>query len=185
MLLDRKEDLIVMVDMINGFCFEGNMASPNIIKLIPKIETFIEDNLNNDVSILHYTDAHPIDAQEFKTYPVHCLIGSNESKVVSELDYPKIKIINKNSTNGFFAYNPLLEKKNIYLVGCVTDICIFEFALTLQKYKEEHNLPYTINIISDLVDTFDAPNHEPQEINKQYLDILKRRGVNIITEIAY
>lgn len=124
MVLDSKKDLILMVDMINGFCFEGNMASPNIANLIPKIKVFIEKNLANDVAITHYVDAHPQDAQEFKTYPVHCLAGSNESKVVSELDYPKIKVINKNSTNGFFAYNPLLEKK-IFILLVVLLIYVF------------------------------------------------------------
>jgi len=180
MILNKDNDLIVMIDMVNGFSYEGAFASDNIVKLIPKMKSFLKDNIENSVEIIHYVDTHPSDAQEFNSYPVHCLEESNEAKVIADLDFAEIEIIKKNSTNGFMAKNPFEYQKNLFIIGCVTDICIFEFALSAQKYKEEYNLPYSVNVISELVDTFDAENHNSTEINKQFLDLLKTRGVNII-----
>ncbi|MDF9867125.1 nicotinamidase-related amidase [Bacilli bacterium PM5-3] len=180
MILDKKNDLIVMIDMINGFSYEGAFASENIINLIPNIKKFVKDNIDSGVEVIHYIDSHPNDAQEFNSYPPHCLENSSEAQVINDLDFNEIELIKKNSTNGFMAKNPFDYNKNLYIIGCVTDICIFEFALSAQKYKEERNLEYTVNIISDLVDTFDSENHDSKEINKQFLNILKTRGVNII-----
>lgn len=182
MLLNPNKDLIVVVDMIEGFCFKGAMASSVVASIIPKMKEFLQTNLANGVKVIHYVDSHPENALEFNSYPTHCLKDSEEAQVVKDLDFAEVELISKNSTNGFFAYNPFLEKKNIYIIGCVTDICVFELALTAQKYKEEHALPYTVNVIADLVETFDAPNHDHKQINKQYLDILSQRGVKIITE---
>lgn len=180
MKLNKEADVLVIIDMINGFIYEGNMASSNATKIIPGIKKLVEQCLENGVKVVHYIDSHPEDAQEFKSYPVHCIAGSNESKPVTELDYPEIEKIYKNSTNGFFAKNPFDYKKNIYICGVVTDICIFEFALTSQKYKEEHNLPYSINVINSMTTTFDAPAHDAKEIHKQFINILESRSINII-----
>ena len=180
MILDCNKDMIVMIDMINGFSYEGAFASPNIVALIKPMKKFIVANLKNKVQIAHYIDCHPQDAQEFTSYPVHCLKNSSESQPIKELDFPEITIIPKNSTNGFMAKNPFDYQKNLYLVGCVTDICIFEFALSAQKYKEEYQLPFTVNIINDLVATFDAPQHDAIETHNFFINLLKTRGVNII-----
>ena len=48
------------------------------------------------------------------------------------------------------------------------------------KYKEEYNLPYSVNVINNLVTTFDAPGHNAKLVHKQFIDILESRGVNII-----
>ena len=180
MILNNKNDLIIMIDMVNGFSYEGAFASENVIDLVPKMKEFLIKNLESKVETIHYVDSHPSDAQEFNYYPIHCIEGTSEAKVISELDFKEITLIKKNSTNGFLRKNPFDYQKNLYLVGCVTDICVFEFALTAQKYKEEYNLPYSVNVISDLVATFDSDNHDAQEINEQFLTILKNRGVNII-----
>lgn len=180
MILNKDKDLLVVIDMIKGFSYEGAFASDNVVALVPKTRDFLKKQIDNKVEIIHYVDNHPSDALEFKTYPVHCISGSSEAEVIDELNFKEIELIPKNSTNGFMAKNPFEYQKNLYIIGVVTDICVFEFALSAQKYKEEHNLDYSVNIISDLVTTFDAPNHDSKEVNKFFLNFLKERGVNII-----
>lgn len=180
MILNKNEDILIIIDMINGFVNEGAMANPNAYSIINTTQELVEQCLNDDVEIIHYIDTHQEDAQEFDSYPPHCLKGTSEAQPIKEIDYKKIKHIYKNSTNGFFAKNPFDYKKNIYIIGLVTDICIFEFALTAQKYKEEYNLPFSVNVINDLVTTFDAPGHNAKLVHKQFIDILESRGVNII-----
>ncbi|MDL2211784.1 cysteine hydrolase [Erysipelotrichaceae bacterium OttesenSCG-928-M19] len=180
MILDKKNDLIVMIDMVNGFSYEGAFASDNVVAMIAPMREFLIANIKNGVEIIHYTDHHPENALEFNTYPVHCVEGSNEARVITDLDFEEIEIIKKNSTNGFMAKNPFIYEKNLYIIGCVTDICIFEFALSAQKYREEHMLPYTVNIINDLTTTFDGPDHDAKKIHEEFIDFLKTRGINII-----
>ncbi len=180
MILSKEKDMVIMIDMINGFSYEGAFASENVVNLVPKMKTFLQEQIANQVKIIHYIDNHPKDAQEFSSYPVHCIKGTSEAEVILDLDFKEIEHIYKNSTNGFMAKNPFDYKKNLYIIGVVTDICVFEFALSAQKYKEEFNLPYQVNVISDLVTTFDAENHNSKEVNAFYLNILKERGVTIL-----
>jgi len=180
MLLNKEKDMIVIIDMINGFTYEGAFASENVVKIIEPMAKFVKENLDSGVQVVHYVDSHPEDAFEFGVYPSHCVTGSNESKPVQALDFEEITLIPKNSTNGFFAQNPFEYKKNLYIIGCVTDICVFEFALTSQKYKEEYHLPYSVNVIEKYTATFDGPDHDAKVIQKTFIDILKTRGVNIL-----
>ncbi|MEG0283737.1 MAG: isochorismatase family cysteine hydrolase [Erysipelotrichales bacterium] len=180
MKLNKNDDLIVIIDMINGFAFEGNFASENVAAMIPEMSIFIKEALQDGVEVIHYTDSHPKNAQEFKTYPVHCIENTKEALPVDALDFDGIEIIYKNSTNGFFSKNPFDYKKNIYIVGCVTDICVFEFALSAQKYKENFNLNENVNVIKKFVTTFDAPNHDANEVNEEYLNLLQSRGIKIV-----
>ena len=56
-------------------------------------------------------------------------------KVVDELlDIKNFEIIPKNSTNGFFAIdiNILNDIDNVVVVGDCTDICIYQFVVTLK-----------------------------------------------------
>lgn len=181
MKLNKESDLLVIIDMINGFTIEGAFASENVCKIIPQMAEFVKGCLEDDIQVVHYTDVHPQDALEFRSYPVHATKGSSETLVVKELDFKEIEIIEKNSTNGFFAKNPFDYKKNLYIIGCVSDICVFEFALTAQKYIEQHQLPYTVNVIENLVATFDAPGHDAKEVHERYMNDLKIRGVNLET----
>ena len=180
MLLNKDEDMIVMIDMINGFASVGPFASTNVLNMVDDMKDFLDKNIKNNVQIIHFVDSHQLDSLEFNTYPVHCLEDSFESKVIEKLNFKEIEIFHKNSTNGFFVKNCFDYKKNVYIVGCVTDICVFEYALSAQKYKEQFNLPYKVNIIKKLVATFDGPNHDSNEINTTYLNILGQRGINII-----
>lgn len=179
MLLDKEKDLLVIIDMINGFTYQGAFASDNVVKIIKPMASFVQEAINNGIQVIHYIDNHPEDALEFQVYPKHCT-GDEESLPVKELDFKEIEIIHKNSTNGFFAKNPFVYEKNLYIIGCVTDICIFEYALTCQKYKEHHNLPYSVNVIEKYTATFDGPDHDAKVIQKQFIELLKSRGINII-----
>lgn len=180
MILNKDKDLVVVIDMINGFCYEGVFASENVAKLVPKMKEFLEKQISNQIEIIHYIDNHPEDAQEFASYPAHCIKGSSETQVIPDLDFKEIEHIYKNSTNGFMAKNPFVYHKNLYIIGVVSDICIFEFALSAQKYKEEFNLPYKVNVIRDLVTTFDGENHNADEVNDLFLNLLQSRGVTIL-----
>ncbi len=177
-----KNDMLIIIDMVNGFAFEGALSSPNVAKLIPGIKSLVEDSIKNNVEIIHYTDSHPENCNEFKTYPPHCIENTFESEIVDGLDYKQIQVIKKNSTNGFLAHNPFSKEiKNLYIVGCVSDICVFDFTHTAIKYVHEKDLNVSVNVIENLCATFDAPNHEAVIVHTEYMNKLKNDGVNIIS----
>lgn len=177
-----NNDKIIMIDMVNGFAFEGALSSPNVANLIPKMKEFIEQAIKDNIEIVHYTDYHPENCNEFNTYPPHCIQGTSEVEIVEGLNFDEIEIIKKNSTNGFLAKNPFENtNKNLYIIGCVSDICIRDFAHTAIKYVHEKDLNVTVNVIENLCATFDAPNHDAVTVHNSVMEQLKNEGVNIIS----
>ncbi len=177
----NQNDLLIIIDMNNGFVKAGALSSPNVLKLVPKMQEFVTKCIESNVEVWHYVDSHTKDCHEFNVYPEHCLADTVESQVIDELDFEEILVIHKNSTNGFLTKNPFTKNRNIYIIGCVTDICIFDFAYTAIKYVHEHNLTYSVNVIENLCATFDAPNHDSKQIHQQSIDKLASEGVNIIS----
>ncbi|PKL05932.1 MAG: hypothetical protein CVV53_06910, partial [Spirochaetae bacterium HGW-Spirochaetae-9] len=86
------------------------------------------------------------DAKEFSAYPTHCVGDTEESDLVdtlAALEAQGLITIHKNSTNGILAHNPAaidLNLSNFLVIGCVTDICVYQYAVTLRAYLNEHQL---------------------------------------------
>ncbi|HHI5797845.1 TPA: isochorismatase family protein [Clostridioides difficile] len=121
------------------------------------------------------------------SYPVHCLENDVESELVDELkSIENLQIFPKNSTNGFFALENLDFDNidNIIIVGDCTDICIYQFAITLKSYFNQHNIEKNIVVPMNLVDTYDIPNVHPAEIlNLVFFNSMIQNGVNVLKEI--
>ncbi len=176
-----NNDLLVIIDMNNGFVKEGALSSPNVLELVPKMQQFVKEAIDNNIEIIHYVDSHDENCHEFNFYPAHCIKGSIESEVIDELNFPQIRIIHKNSTNGFLVENPLLTNKNLYVIGCVSDICVRDFTHSAIKYIHEYNLNQTVTVIENLCATFDAPNHDSKKVHDDTMQALKNEGVKIVS----
>src|SRR3990172_4235833 len=71
---------LISVDMVNGFCHQGPLASKNVTSIIPKvIEAFNKCREFGVSNFLLLQDTHSPDASEFEAYPPHCQRGSKES----------------------------------------------------------------------------------------------------------
>lgn len=175
--------LLIIVDMNNGFSKRGALYSPRVEKLIAPIRNYAEifEGL-----IVGFTDTHGMDCIEFSSYPVHCVIGTEECEIVDELKGLKGLItVPKNSTNGFheeqfqniLRNNPDIE--TIEIVGCCTDICVYQLAVTLSTYFTMKNKKGVEVIVhKDMVDTFDIPNvHDADKLNEIFLESMASNGV--------
>lgn len=193
--LEQKSSLLIVIDMNNGFTKKGSLSSPRVQRLIPKIELLTFKCLDNSIHTVALTDHHKEQAKEFASYPPHCVIGTDEENVVDELskfnDHPYFHTIKKNSTNGFHVFNPFDEFKllemeyieNIIITGCVTDICVYQYALSLLTYINEHCLSTKVILPINMTDTFDAPGHDGDLINLIYLNSLKSNGILLVSDI--
>lgn len=126
-------DLLIIIDMLNGFCRKGfplSLQSPTSL-----IEDYIKNQIldfqKSNNKYLFICDNHSNDAPEFKQYPPHCLNGTQEAEIIDTLIQfsNNNNIVYKNTLSIF--YNTSLEKwlnkhkpKNIHITGVLTDICV-------------------------------------------------------------
>ena len=177
-------NLLVVVDMVNGFINFGNLADKKINKITPNIENLIKKAIEDNDKIIAFCDCHKVDDEEFKIFPEHCLEGSLESELIPEIKAygSHMQVINKQTTDGFQTeeFKNLIANnnfKNITVCGCCTDICVQNFCNSLNNYFKENNISTKILVESDAVDTFDAPNHNAENVNKTALKEMQEWGI--------
>ncbi|HFL2426459.1 TPA: isochorismatase family cysteine hydrolase [Clostridioides difficile] len=184
---DLSKTALFIIDVNNGFARQGALYSPRVESLIKPIEMFTKKISNKLNRVIAFTDSHTSKSIELLSYPVHCLENDVESELVDELkSIENLQILPKNSTNGFFALENLDFDNidNIIIVGDCTDICIYQFAITLKSYFNQHNIEKNIVVPMNLVDTYDISNVHPAEIlNLVFFNSMIQNGVNVLKEI--
>lgn len=187
--LEEVKDLLIVVDMVNGFVREGAMSSQNIEHIVPEVEKLVKEfTENDDKQVVFVKDTHENNAREFKRYPIHCLKGTSESDNVDELKkYEEDAIIHeKNSTSAIFPNNLLVnidkmkKLEKVVIVGCCTDICVINLAIPLQNYFDQENRDVEIIVPENAVETYDAPNHKAEEWNEMSYRFMQQAGIKLV-----
>lgn len=171
---------IFVVDMINGFVKEGLMHDENIMKIVPYIQKVLNQVEKKDIYFI--ADTHEETAIEFKAFPTHCVKGSNESAVIDELkDWIVNPIIEKNSTNAFHVVDKeLLDCYDEFvLVGCCSDICVMQFALSLKTYFNQCNSNKKVTVLKDGIATYHGDGHDRELYHEMALNLMKQSGISI------
>lgn len=182
----NKTELFI-VDINNGFAKEGNMYSSRVNNLINPIVNFTKSISKDIKSIIAFTDYHTDESVELLNYPTHCLKDTIECEIVDELkSIDNIKIVKKNSTNGFFALSNLdfNNTDNIIIIGDCTDICVYQLAITLKSYFNQNNINKNIIVPMNLVDTYHIDNVHPAELlNIVFFNSMIQNGIKVVKEI--
>lgn len=191
--LDKDRTAVFVVDMVNGFVYSGALASPRVAA---KVENIVEINKKTKgYKKVFFLDIHEKDSREFRSFPMHCIKGEMEAELINELksedsEGEETFYFEKNSTNGFHSAGFLewLKKyedkvDNYIVTGCVTDICILQFTLTLKSYFNEHNKDKRIIVPVNAVDTFDGGIHDGDITNLFALYNMHLSGIEIVDEI--
>jgi len=181
-----KKNLLVVVDMVNGFTSFGALADTRIQAIIPNIERAVKIAKSKGYMMVAFKDCHQMGDEEFKTFPPHCLKGTAEAELVPELKkYEKdFFVIEKNTTNGFntYAFKKLITSfifDNVYVVGCCTDICVKDFSLSLKNFLNKNQIKTNVTVLSDMVSTFDSPTHSAYDATKETFEQLKGAGITV------
>ena len=185
--LDLSKTGLFIVDMNNGFTLEGALSSPRVAEIISPIADFSKKLSSKLNTLVAFTDTHDENSVELKSYPTHCLKGDKESEVVDEiLNIDNLVIFEKNSTNGFFVLDMERYKDldNFIVVGCCTDICVYQFVITLKTYFNQNNLDKNIIVPMNLVETYDIDMiHSGDLLNTVFLNSMIQNGINVVKEI--
>ena len=165
--MHAKNTALIVVDVQNGFCPNGNLAVPNGDAVVPIINQLAKHFQN----IVFTQDWHPADhisfaenhvgKQPFDTieldygtqvlWPTHCVQGSQDAELHSDLNIPSAQlIIRKGYHQHIDSYSAFLEADQktstglagnlqsrgidtVYVVGLATDFCVAWTAMDATK----------------------------------------------------
>lgn len=167
---------VVAVDVTNGFCHEGALASARVGRIVAPVVRLFERA--HELGVRHFVlpqDTHTEDAVEFGSFPAHCVGGTGESQTVPELlNLPfsdLFTVIEKNSVSvaigtGLDAWleaHP--EVRTFIAVGDCTDFCAYQLAMHLRLRANALGLRDVRVILPlDGVDTFHIPVSVAEEL---------------------
>ncbi len=179
--------LLLVVDVINGFLKEGNMAFTDGADVVSPIVALVKQYIKNDDMIVTFRDQHEVDSLEFKSYPKHCITGTNEVELVKKLQPYTDSFIDipKNSTNGTNtkAFMELLANNKfseVVVVGVCSDICVLQAVLSLITYFYQNDLDTKVTVVKDAVETFDSEDHKRDYYNELSFNLMANASANIV-----
>ena len=186
--LEETEELLIIVDMVNGFVRFGNLFSiriGNIVPVVANLAKLFSEGENR--KIVFANDGHTMNSRELLRFLVHCLIGTPEAEVIDELKkYMNGAIVyEKNSTEAtshkIMELVKLMPKlKRIVVVGCCTDICVKNLAIALMNAIENADLDIEVVVPENAVETFDGPDHDAEEYTKWAFNFMRLNGVKVV-----
>ncbi len=166
---DPSRAAVLCVDVTNGFCTAGPLASPRVQGIVRHIAQLFRSAHGRGVRFfLLPQDTHAPHAVEFANYPPHCVRGDVQSQTVPELrQLPfagEYNVIEKNSISssentaldGWLEQHP---RVNVFIVtGDCSDLCTYQLAMHLRLRANARQLDGVRVIVpADCVQTYDTP----------------------------
>jgi len=196
---------IVSVDLIVGFCHSGPLSSSRVAGILPAVRQLFESA--HAVRIKHIAlaqDTHRPDAEEFGSYPAHCVVDTEESQTVPELaSLPfadTFTIIEKNSISSiiepaFVEWEAANGPFSTYVVvGDCSDLCVYQAAMALKLRSVAGHLGQRVIVPADCVETYDIPVETAQQLGTQphdgdllhhvFLHSMAQNGVDVVGRIV-
>ncbi len=157
---------ILSVDVINGFCASGPLASDRVARIVPPIvEIFKKAHQSGVKQLVLLQDTHEEQAVEFGSWPAHCIRGGAESEPVKEftelsffeqmVQIPKNSIASHLNTglDELMKSNP--DINTFIVVGDCTDLCTYQLAMHLRLQANAYQLQRRVIVPANAVDTYD------------------------------
>jgi len=204
LLAEPDRVAIVSVDVINGFCYTGPLASPRIQTIIAPITTLMERA--HAAGLAHFVlvqEFHDPDAREFAQYPPHAIRHTAEAESVPEYKalpfYGEMALVRKNSIHpglnteleGWLVSHAQVD--TFIVVGDCTDLCTYQLAMHLKLRANAHQLRQRVIVPENTTDTFDVPvpvaaqigavPHDADLLHLIFLYSMKLNGVEVVRAI--
>jgi nicotinamidase-related amidase len=196
---------VVSVDIINGFCYEGPLASERVANLVDPIADLFQKSYDTGIrNFILAQDAHPADAVEFENFPPHCIRDTSESNTVEKLKklpfFDMFEIISKQSLSAvigtdfetWLSAHPQVDR--FLVVGDCTDLCTYQLAMGLKLRANVRNEKVRIILPVNCVDTYDLPvsvateigaiPHDGDFLHQIFLYHMMLNGIEVVSEIG-
>jgi nicotinamidase-related amidase len=166
--VDVARTALLSVDLVNGFCTEGPLASSRVKNIIAPVVRLFEQAWSAGVG--HYAllqDSHEDSALEFSAFPPHCRAGTSQADTVPEIRvlpfFQVMAVIRKNTIHSglntgldaWLSQRP--EVDTMIIVGDCTDLCVYQLAMHLKLRANAYHHPVRVIVPADCVDTYDIP----------------------------
>jgi nicotinamidase/pyrazinamidase len=160
--------VLIVTDVQEGFTRKGNLASPECTAAIPRIRPILEEEMASGTPVIFTKDSHVENDAEFKIFPPHCIVGTEEHDLVEELldlEPDAAAVIQKRRYSAFFETEleqvlKELRPDEVHILGFCTDICVLHTTADLR------NRDYDVVVRKEVCETFDAPGHDHEEVNR-------------------
>jgi nicotinamidase-related amidase len=195
---------VISVDVTNGFCKAGALASPRVNTIVAPLVKLMAKAWKVGVrQFVLSQDTHEPDAIEFANWPAHCVRGTEEAETVDEIKnlpfFDRMVILPKNSLSsilhtGFTTWlgdHP--ELNTFIIVGDCTDLCIYQMAMHLRLDADANQLQRRIIVPADCVQTYDFPTasalqagakpHPGDLIHEFFLYHMALNGIEVVAGI--
>ena len=154
-------NVVLVVDMLKGFLEPGhNLYHEESRRIIPHARELVEREIAAGSEILFLADNHDPDDLEFNIFPVHCVIGTEETLVIPELSefVTDGNVIPKKRYSGFFNTDlanrlEALSPEKLMVCGVATNVCV------MHTVSDARNRDYEVEVYSDCVSGRDAEMH--------------------------
>jgi nicotinamidase-related amidase len=203
-LPNPEKSAIISVDVINGFLYEGALASPRVAAIDVPITNLMKEAWERGLrDILLVQDAHDEGTMEFKEFGPHALKGSVEAEtidLIKELPFfDQITIFNKDSIHpalntSFDAWLGEREDlETIVAVGDVTDLCLYQLAMYLKLRANAYRRNWRVIVPENCTQTWhlsveDAQNlpakpHHGDLLHATFLNHMALNGIEVVKGI--
>jgi nicotinamidase/pyrazinamidase len=168
--------VLIVTDVQEGFTRLGNLASPQCTAAVPRVRRLVDEERTAGTPIIFTKDSHVEDDPEFRVFPPHCIVGTEEHDLVGELrdvEPAAAAVIQKRRYSAFFhtALGDVLQElgpDEVHICGFCTDICVLHTTADLR------NRDHDVVVRSDACETFDGPGHDHREVNRWALGHIER-----------
>ena len=154
-------NVVLVVDMLKGFLEPGhNLYHEESRRIIPHARELVMREKAEGAEILFVSDHHDPDDLEFNIFPVHCVIGTEETLVIPELSefVTDSNVIPKKRYSGFFNTNLAerladIQPEKLMVCGVATNVCV------MHTVSDARNRDYEVEVYSDCVSGPDPEMH--------------------------
>lgn len=165
---DPAKSAVLSVDVTNGFCYEGPLASPRVEGIVAPVTRLFELAWQHGVRNFVLTqDTHEPQAVEFAQWPAHCVRGTREAETVEAITslpfFAQMTVLEKNSIQSALntGLNAWLDDhdqvETFIVVGDCTDLCVYQFAMHLRLDANARQRARRVIVPAECVQTYDMP----------------------------
>jgi nicotinamidase-related amidase len=200
---DPPRGAILVADLVVGFCRSGPLASDRVNAIVtPTIDLFRHAHERGVTRFVLAQDTHDPNTPEFEAWPVHCMRGTDESRMVPELEglpfAEMYTVIEKNALSAGMGTELeawLVRNDDVtdYVVtGDCTDLCTYNLAMFVRMWANASNRAgRRVSVDAAAVQTYDLPvpaangafPHPGDFIHMFFLYHLALNGIRVVRNI--